>query len=186
VHCERDEKRAPGQDPDEKNVLPSHPQYGRRSRVQDRFFAAHRPCLGPHPSPSHTPVSHSAAVVHRAPTAPSAVVDDPDDPVPVSGGVTTSGNGAPASASSTIGLGGVAGGGGTGAGAADGDCASPGGIAVGGGSHASAAHATRSIPRGARDSAQGADNLVVIARILHGRVARARGGASARSAPFPG
>jgi hypothetical protein len=117
-------------------------------------------------------VSHSAAVLHRAPTAPSVLAGVPDD-VPVSDGVTTSGSGAPASAASSIGvcggLGGVAGGGRTGAGAAEGDCASPGGIAVGGGSHASAAHATSSIPRGARDSAHGADNLVVIARILHGR-----------------
>ena len=151
-------------------MLPSHPQYGRRSRVQDRFFAAQRPWSGPHPSPSHTPVSHSAAVLHRAPTAPNAFVADPapaPDPDPDPGGVTTSGRRAPASASSTIGLGGLAGGGRTGA--ADVDCGSPGGIAVGGGSHASAAHATKSIPRGARDSAHGAHDLFVIARILHGR-----------------
>lgn len=150
-------------------MLPSHPQYGRRSRVQERFFAAHRPCLGPHPSPSHTPVSHSAAVLHRAPTAPS-VLDGVPEAAPVSGGVTTSGSGAPASAASSIGIGALgAGGGRTGAGAADGDCGSPGGIAVGGGSHASAAHAQSSIPRGARDSAHGAHDLVIIARILHGR-----------------
>ena len=61
--------RAPGQVPDVRNVLPSQPQYGRRSRVQRRAFGMQVPGVSsPQPCPSHDPLAHSSLPRHAAPS----------------------------------------------------------------------------------------------------------------------
>src|SRR5687768_2015507 len=75
AHSARAENRWPGQLPDVRKVLPSQPQYGRRSFVQPRAVGAHVPGLSSvQPSPSQVPDSHSLASKHEAP-AGFALVD---------------------------------------------------------------------------------------------------------------
>jgi hypothetical protein len=62
--------RRPGHDPEVENVLPSQPQYWRKSRVHARDLGAQTPgCASSQPCPSQTPDAQSPSFKHDAPSA---------------------------------------------------------------------------------------------------------------------
>lgn len=68
------EYRWPGHEPEAENVLPSQPQYWRKSRVQPRDFGAQTPgVLASQPCPSQTPDEQSSALKQGPPSACGAV-----------------------------------------------------------------------------------------------------------------